>query len=232
MVVCLNLYKTLEWNVLWWYDREPRAAESVVYVAYTNFGQITLQIHQVNIIKTNASFYLLVDPEKQDLVVTLCLSKFAQTRPNWTQYWADEDYLPSIVNSFDEISVGYDLRRRNFIPSHNQHRMFPTKRGRRYIYIFIWIYLTLSGTLWDHAGDYLLYLQRKLIWWKPLILSVYITINLFSLSSGSVVYTVQPVWIPSFPPPDRFTLSEIATSASPASRKCFIHSCFVSTVWF
>ena len=44
-----------------------------------------------------------------------------------------------------------------------------------------------------------------------LILSFYVPINLFTLPSCCVVYTVQPVWIPSSPLPDRFIVSDIAT---------------------
>ena len=58
---------------------------------------------------------------------------------------------------------------------------------------------------------------------NPLILSIYIAINLFSLPSESAVYTVQPVLIPSSLFPDLFIFSDIATSTSPASRNCFIH---------
>ncbi|VDB90880.1 Bgt-20908 [Blumeria graminis f. sp. tritici] len=41
---------------------------------------------------------------------------------------------------------------------------------------------------------------------NSLILSVYIPINLLNLPSGSAAHTVQPVWIPSFPFPDRFII--------------------------
>ena len=59
---------------------------------------------------------------------------------------------------------------------------------------------------------------------NPMILSIYIPINLFSLPLGSTVYTVQSAWIPSSPLPDRFIIFDIVTSISPASRNCFIHS--------
>ena len=58
---------------------------------------------------------------------------------------------------------------------------------------------------------------------NPRMLSINITINWFSLPSGSAAYTVQPVWIPSSPLPDRFIISHIATSTSPAGQNCFIH---------
>ena len=44
-----------------------------------------------------------------------------------------------------------------------------------------------------------------------------------SLPLGSAIFTVQPVWIPSYPFPDRFIFSETAFSTSPTSRNCSIH---------